>query len=408
MGGFQGADTEALRQVGTDLGSRAQQIDDLATRLAALVETVPWTGPDADAFRADFSGHVRPDLLDCGTRIRRDAQEIEGHAEEQDRSSEEPGGASVAVGGALEFSAGAVEFSADAIQLVAGSAPDAFAPPPMMLAAAASEAVGSESTLEFSGSGLELEPPVASEAVTVGEDHDLHPGGVTKPFGLDEDGGALELEADTAYDVGDHGTFYTDADGEVTYVEAEGGGERMNPNLREIFPDATYHVNDNSFYRTDELGRTEHLYVPEVVLDRDNARSQSIQSEVNGHYDMTADGSTEELQFDAGHVLGRQFDGVREEINYTRQWSEVNQANGTDDSIYAIEDMMATGIEDGTDYSFETRIHYDDDHQPSDVGEDSPPYHWIPESYDVHVAEDGGSVVDQNLSNYPDGAQFAD
>lgn len=387
MGGFQGADTEALRQVGTDLGSRAQRIDDLATRLAALVEAVPWTGPDADSFRADYSGRVRPDLLDCGTRIRRDAQEIEGHAEEQDRSSEAPG----------------------------GSAPDVLAPPSMMRAAAASEAVGSDSTavgsespLEFSGSGLELQPPQTSESVAVGEDHDLHPGGVTKPFGLDEDGGALELEADTAYDVGDHGTFYTDTDGEVTYVEADGGGERMNPNLREVFPDATYHVNDNSFYRTDELGRTEHLYVPDVVLDRDNARSRSIQSEVNGHYDMTADGFAEELQFDAGHVLGRQFDGVREEINYTRQWSEVNQANGTDDSIYAIEDMMATGIEDGTDYSFETRIHYDDDHQPSDVGEGSPPYHWIPESYDVHVAEDGEPVVDQGLSNYPDGARFAD
>lgn len=395
MGGFQGADTGALRQVGATFAGGGERIEDLTTRLAALVDSVPWTGPDADTFRADFATRVRPDLLSCGKRLRRDAQEMEGHAEEQDHSSHPEGGAT------------AGEFSAEAIQLVADTAP----PAPMMLAASAasaSEAVGFDSPLEFEGSGLELQPPQTSETVTVGEDHALHPGGVTKPFGLDAEGAAIALEADTAYDVGDHGTFYTGADGEVTYVEADGGGERMNPNLREVFPEASYHVNDNSFYRTDELGRTEHLYVPEVVLDRDNARSRSIQSEVNGRYDMTLDGSTEEFQFDAGHVLGRQLDGVREEINYTRQWSEVNQANGTDDSIYAIEDMMATGIEDGADYSFETRIHYDDDHQPADVGEDSPPYHWIPESYDVHVAEDGESLVEQNLPNYPDGAQFAD
>ncbi|OFT63198.1 hypothetical protein HMPREF3159_02950, partial [Brachybacterium sp. HMSC06H03] len=274
-------------------------------------------------------------------------------------------------------------------------------------AADASAAVG-ESTLAFPETGMELAPPETAHRIEVDADHAHAPDGADEPFGLDEDGAPITLEPDTRYDVGEHGTYYTDDEGRIEYVEAAGGGETMNPNLRETLPDATYHVNEQAYYRTDELGRTEHLYVPDVVVDREMARSQSIQSTIAERWDMSGDGTSEPVEFNAGHVLARQLGGIREEINYTRQWDEVNQARSGQDTIYTYESLMADGISDeDRSYSYETRIRWGEE-QPAGVGpeHDSAPWEYVPSGYDVRILEDGEQIVEDHLPNYPEGATF--
>ncbi|GAA4529398.1 hypothetical protein GCM10023160_28560 [Brachybacterium paraconglomeratum] len=428
MSGFWGADTEALRQVAGAFGGGGEQLDGLALRLGVLIDSLAWSGPDAETFRAEWSGRVRPGLLERVARLQEQGRELEQHAGEQDDASVAGAGSA----GAGPPGAGPSEadtpasFSASAsvdvpavdlstmgvvdLQLMAASTPlfsSAAHAAHAVSAAGLSEAIG-ESGLAFPESGMELSPPETDSALIVDGNHELAPGADDQPFGLDADGAPLDLAPDTAYDVGDHGTYYTDGEGRITYVEATGGGKEMNPNLREVFPDATYHVNDSTFYRTDELGRTEHMYVPDVIVDREMSRSQSIQSKIAERWDLAGDGTSEPVEFNAGHVLARQLGGIREEINYTRQWDEVNQARSGQDTIYTYESMMADGIsDDGSSYSYETLVIWGEE-QPEGVGPEqgSEPWEYVPSGYDVSIHENGEQIVDQHLPNYPDGARF--
>lgn len=104
----------------------------------------------------------------------------------------------------------------------------------------------------------------------------------------------------------------------------------------------------------------------------------------------------------------RQLGGIRGEINYTRQWDEVNQARSGKDTIYTFEDLMADGItEDGSSFSYVTRVTWGEE-QPSGVGpeHDSEPWEYVPESYDVRVHEDGEQILESHLPNYLEGARF--
>lgn len=436
MGGFLGADTAALREHGSVLTARAGEVEDLAARLAAMVDQVNWIGPDAEEFRSDWAVRVRPALHDCSDAIRSRADEIDTHAEEQDGASDVGG-----LGGTLTNGAGdapVLEMSADSIQLASMSTPlqafgalgdlfDSVSDGVGTVVDSVSDGVGTvvdgtresmlfftagkasgdigESTLQFDDSGMQLEPPKTTDTVKVSSGDDLYPSSDSAPFGIDKDGAQIELEPNTRYSVGERGEYYTDGDGRIVYVEAEGGGKEMNPNLRQVLPDVTYHVNDKTYYQTDELGRTEHMYIPEVEVDRDMSRSQSIQSKIADRFDMKTPDGTEKIEFNAGHMEARQLGGIREEINYTRQWDEVNQARKGTDNIYAFESLLVDGIEDGKSYSYETRVTFGDQ-QPPGVGKGSEPWEYVPESYDVAIHENGKQVVDAHLPNYPDGATF--
>ena len=398
MAGFLGADTEALRALGRAVGGGAERLEQLTVQLDAIVGGARWQGPDADAFRADWAGHVRTGMHARVGALRGEAAELAGQADEQDGASGD-GGAGGPGGAADGPRASPPPGDVEGIRLMAAHAP---------LGAADTSAAVGESTLAFPETGLELAPPETAHRIEVDADHALAPDGADEPFGLDEDGAPITLEPDTRYDVGEHGTYYTDDEGRIEYVEAAGGGEAMNPNLRETLPDVTYHVNEQAYYRTDELGRTEHLYVPDVVVDREMARSQSIQSTIAERWDMSGDGTSEPVEFNAGHVLARQLGGIREEINYTRQWDEVNQARSGQDTIYTYESLMADGISDeDSSYAYETRIEWGEE-QPAGVGpqHDSAPWEYVPSGYDVRIHEDGEQIVEDHLPNYPEGATF--
>lgn len=94
MNGFWGADTEALRSMGSAKVRRAEVLADLESRLASSIESMEWTGEDAETFRADWAGKVRPGLQDCFVELRQEARRLINHADEQDAvsSPDGPGG----------------------------------------------------------------------------------------------------------------------------------------------------------------------------------------------------------------------------------------------------------------------------------------------------------------------------
>src|SRR5690606_24214682 len=78
---------EALRTMGAVCARRAELLDELEGRLSAVIDTVEWVGEDAERFRADWSGSVRPGLQDRGLELRQQARRLAQHAEEQEAAS---------------------------------------------------------------------------------------------------------------------------------------------------------------------------------------------------------------------------------------------------------------------------------------------------------------------------------
>lgn len=105
MGGFYGADTAQLRDYGGLLGTNSGRLSELASQLSSQVSSVEWVGPDAAAFRSDFSGRVSGLFDSAEGLLDRFRQEIGVHADEQDEASAADDG-----GGLLE---GIGDFFAD-------------------------------------------------------------------------------------------------------------------------------------------------------------------------------------------------------------------------------------------------------------------------------------------------------
>ncbi|EWS80479.1 WXG100 family type VII secretion target [Brachybacterium phenoliresistens] len=88
---FYGADTESLRDGSSLVARRAEMLHDLEARLRALIEGVTWTGPDADAFRTEWSFRVRPAIADAAHLLRRRSLALAAAADEQDAASSPDG-----------------------------------------------------------------------------------------------------------------------------------------------------------------------------------------------------------------------------------------------------------------------------------------------------------------------------
>ena len=87
MNGFWGADTESLRTMGSVYARRAEMLSDLESLLASTIDNIEWTGEDAERFRADWTGAVRPGLQDQQIELRYQARRLTQHADEQETAS---------------------------------------------------------------------------------------------------------------------------------------------------------------------------------------------------------------------------------------------------------------------------------------------------------------------------------
>src|SRR5690625_2912317 len=105
MNAYFGADTEALRTISSAFARRADLLSEIEAQILAVIDGTEWAGEDAEAFRADWAGRVRPVLQDCSVDIRHGARRLLQHAEEQDRASS-PESFAVSGGGAAGVVAG--------------------------------------------------------------------------------------------------------------------------------------------------------------------------------------------------------------------------------------------------------------------------------------------------------------
>lgn len=89
MGGFQGADTEQLREHADLMRERASSLDGLRTRLSMLVaHGATWDGADAEAFRNRWRSELLPRFDEQISALEDRGTSLEDHAEEQDEASE--------------------------------------------------------------------------------------------------------------------------------------------------------------------------------------------------------------------------------------------------------------------------------------------------------------------------------
>jgi hypothetical protein len=77
-----GADVEQLRTLGTKLQTGASDIEQQRVSLSRLLDSTTWEGPDAKAFRSEWSGthsnalnQVIQALKDAGTKATQNANE---------------------------------------------------------------------------------------------------------------------------------------------------------------------------------------------------------------------------------------------------------------------------------------------------------------------------------------------
>jgi hypothetical protein len=87
MSGFVGADVEALRLLGAQLGSQAEELEGLTKRLTARVESAQWRGPDGDRFRSDWSGRYSAMIRSAAFAIRGASEAAKSNAAQQDSAS---------------------------------------------------------------------------------------------------------------------------------------------------------------------------------------------------------------------------------------------------------------------------------------------------------------------------------
>lgn len=87
MTGFYGGDTEQMRAQAQACELGSQRIHEVTDALGAVIDSVPWFGPDAIALRALWHGTVKPGMIAKAEHIRTKGIELDQHATEQDRTS---------------------------------------------------------------------------------------------------------------------------------------------------------------------------------------------------------------------------------------------------------------------------------------------------------------------------------
>ena len=161
----------------------------------------------------------------------------------------------------------------------------------------------------------------------------------SKPFGR-----GVELEPNAVYHVEGRGDYYTDASGQIRHAELSSAVERrnvfgmrnaMNPDLRDPLANATYTVDGDFHYTTDEWGRTKRLEIDslENVSEYMTYRSNKLQAGI---------GKLGGSGYQGGHLGGSRFGGGPEEINVWPMRERIN-ANHPN-SFYRLEDYFAKNV----------------------------------------------------------------
>ncbi len=102
MSGFIGADVDALRVLGTQFTSSAEEIENLVGRLSGRIDAAQWRGPDSERFRSDWGQRLSGMIRNAAVALRGASDSIRANALQQASASApdfDPGSSFSYVGG---------------------------------------------------------------------------------------------------------------------------------------------------------------------------------------------------------------------------------------------------------------------------------------------------------------------
>lgn len=84
---FFGMDINAVRQLATQLGQKAQEIETLASQLTTMLGNTEWSGPDATNFRNEWQSQHMTALRNVANALKEAQNRATGNAQEQEQTS---------------------------------------------------------------------------------------------------------------------------------------------------------------------------------------------------------------------------------------------------------------------------------------------------------------------------------
>jgi uncharacterized protein YukE len=84
---FLGQDVEQVKQMATQLNSKAGDIESVISQLTSAVNGVHWEGPDAKQFKSDWQSQHVPQLRKVVDALRHASQAANRNAAEQQQTS---------------------------------------------------------------------------------------------------------------------------------------------------------------------------------------------------------------------------------------------------------------------------------------------------------------------------------
>ncbi|WP_438354532.1 WXG100 family type VII secretion target [Microbacterium sp. CJ88] len=82
-----GLDVQQVRQLSSQLNTKAGDIQGILTTLTSLLNSTQWTGPDAEQFRSDWSGSHTAALKNVITALQDASQKASSNASAQESTS---------------------------------------------------------------------------------------------------------------------------------------------------------------------------------------------------------------------------------------------------------------------------------------------------------------------------------
>jgi uncharacterized protein YukE len=82
-----GLDVQQVRQLSSQLNSKAGEIQSILTQLTSKLNATQWTGPDAEQFRNDWSGQHTAALKNVINALHEAAQKASANASAQESTS---------------------------------------------------------------------------------------------------------------------------------------------------------------------------------------------------------------------------------------------------------------------------------------------------------------------------------
>lgn len=82
-----GQDVEQVRQLGTQLNTKAGDIESVISQLTSAVNSVQWMGPDAERFKSEWQGQHVPRLRQVVSALQQASTDANRNANEQQQAS---------------------------------------------------------------------------------------------------------------------------------------------------------------------------------------------------------------------------------------------------------------------------------------------------------------------------------